>query len=39
VLIKSTATGSKTYWYVPGVGKVKETGGQTEELVSFDVDP
>ena len=39
VLIKSTATGSKTYWYVPGVGKVKETGGQTEELVSFDVEP
>lgn len=39
VLIKSTATGSKTYWYVPGVGKVKETGGQTEELVSFDVGP
>jgi hypothetical protein len=24
----------KTYWYVPGIGKVKETGGQTEELVS-----
>lgn len=39
VLMKSTATGSKTYWYVEGVGKVKETGGQTEELVSFDVDP
>jgi len=39
VLMKSTATGQKTYWYVEGVGKVKETGGQTEELVSFDVDP
>jgi hypothetical protein len=39
VLIKSTATGSKTYWYVEGIGKVKETGGQTEELVSYDVDP
>jgi hypothetical protein len=24
----------KTYWYVAGLGKVKETGGQTEELVS-----
>jgi len=22
----------KTYWYAPGLGKVKETGGQTEEL-------
>jgi hypothetical protein len=29
----------KTYWYVRGVGKVKETGGQTEELVSFEVAP
>jgi hypothetical protein len=29
----------KTYWYVPGVGKVKETGGQTEELVSFQLAP
>jgi hypothetical protein len=27
----------KTYWYVPGVGKVKETGSQTEELVSYEV--
>jgi len=25
----------QTYWYVRGVGKVKETGGQVEELVSF----
>jgi hypothetical protein len=29
----------KTYWYVRGVGKVKETGGQTEELVSYEVTP
>jgi hypothetical protein len=29
----------KTYWYVPGVGKVKETGGQTEELVKYEVAP
>jgi hypothetical protein len=29
----------KTYWYVRGVGKVKETGGQTEELVSFELVP
>jgi len=24
----------KTYWYAPGVGKVKEIGGQTEELTA-----
>ncbi|HMI88414.1 MAG TPA: hypothetical protein VK550_30235 [Polyangiaceae bacterium] len=29
----------KTYWYVPGIGKVKETGGQTEELVKFEEAP
>ncbi len=26
--------GAKTYWFARGIGKVKETGGQTEELVS-----
>jgi len=36
----SAATGSiKDYFYAPGVGKVQELGGQTEELVSFDVTP
>ena len=39
VLTKSGGSTQKTYWYVPGVGKVKETGGQTEELVSFTVIP
>jgi len=29
----------KNYWYVPGVGKVKETGGQTEELIKFEPGP
>jgi hypothetical protein len=29
----------KTYWYSPGVGKVKELGGQTEELTSYSVLP
>jgi len=29
----------KTYWYVPNVGKVKETGGQTEELASYELAP
>ena len=28
---------SKTYWYVRGVGKIREVGGQIEELSSFDV--
>lgn len=28
------ATSDKEYWYVRGLGKVKETGGQLEELVS-----
>ena len=29
----------KRYWYVPGVGKVKESGGQLEELVRFSLVP
>lgn len=37
VLQKAGGTSVKTYWYVPGIGKVKETGGQTEELVSYEV--
>jgi hypothetical protein len=28
---------SKTYWYVKGLGKVKEVGGQTEELVKAEL--
>lgn len=39
VLQKAGGTSIKTYWFVPGVGKVKETGGQTEELVSYEVSP
>jgi hypothetical protein len=39
VLRKTGDTSVKNYWYVPGVGKVKETGGQTEELVSFEIAP
>jgi hypothetical protein len=39
VLQKAGGSNLKTYWYVPGVGKVKETGGQTEELVSYKVAP
>ncbi len=33
----SETTTDKIYWYAPGVGKVKEIGGQTEELASVDV--
>jgi hypothetical protein len=29
----------KTYYYKRGVGKLKETGGQTEELVSYTLAP
>ncbi len=40
IVIRKTAEGStKTYWFVPGIGKVKETGGQTEELESYKVAP
>jgi hypothetical protein len=35
MLSKAGGASLKTYWYVPNVGKVKETGGQTEELVTF----
>ena len=36
---KVSATSSKLYWFVPGVGKVKETGGQVEALQSYAVAP
>jgi hypothetical protein len=39
VFTKSGGTQQKTYWYVRGIGKVKETGGQTEELQSYQVAP
>ncbi|MEZ4400220.1 MAG: hypothetical protein R3B06_09385 [Kofleriaceae bacterium] len=31
----TSGAADKMYWFVPGVGKVKETGDQTEELLSF----
>jgi hypothetical protein len=37
VLTKAGGTSLKTYYYVRGVGKVKEEGTQTEELESFEV--
>lgn len=36
VFQKSGGDSVKTYWYTPGVGKIKEAGSQTEELVSFE---
>jgi len=39
VFTKAGGTDLKMYWYVRGVGKVKETGGQTEELESYQVTP
>jgi hypothetical protein len=37
VLEKTGASALKRYWFVRGVGKVKETGTQTEELADYDV--
>jgi len=37
VYIKGGGSNLKTYWYTPGVGKIKETGSQTEELVSYTI--
>jgi len=31
------AGSDKTYWFVRGIGKVKEVGGSTEELASFEI--
>jgi len=39
VVQKAGGSDIKTYWYVRGIGKVKESGGQTEELVSYKVSP
>lgn len=37
IFLKLGGSRPKTYWYVRGVGKVKETGTQTEELVSYEL--
>lgn len=39
VLRKSGGSTTKTYWFVRGVGKVKESGGQLEELSSYELVP
>ena len=38
-LRKTGAASVKDYWYVRGVGKLKETGTQTEELVKYSLVP
>jgi hypothetical protein len=35
IVLRKVGGSEKRYWYVRGVGKVKETGGQVEELVSW----
>ena len=37
--VSATGGSAKEYWYVPGVGKVKESGGQLEELVTYSLVP
>lgn len=37
VVEKTSTSSTKRYWFARGVGKVKETGGQTEELVSVEL--
>jgi len=37
VVEKTGGTSTKRYWFVRGIGKVKETGTQVEELVSYQV--
>jgi hypothetical protein len=39
VFTKAGGSDVKTYWYVRGIGKIKETGGQTEELVEYKLTP
>jgi hypothetical protein len=34
---KVSSSSTKEYWFARGVGKVKETGGQTEELASYEI--
>jgi hypothetical protein len=36
---KAGGSSLKSYWYVRGIGKIKETGTQTEELASYQVAP
>jgi hypothetical protein len=37
--LRKTTSGSadKSFWFAPGIGKLKETGSQTEELLSYTI--
>jgi hypothetical protein len=35
---KAGGGSTKEYWYVRGVGKLKETGSQTEELTEYSLE-
>jgi hypothetical protein len=35
--VRKVSSSTKEYWFARGVGKVKEVGGQTEELVSVEL--
>jgi hypothetical protein len=37
--LRKKGNSTKDYWYVRGVGKLKETGTQTEELVDYSLQP
>lgn len=37
--LRKKGNSTKEYWYVRGVGKLKETGTQTEELVEYSLEP
>jgi hypothetical protein len=39
IIQKAGGSSLKTYWYVRGIGKVKESGGQIEELTDFTLAP
>jgi hypothetical protein len=39
VHLQKSGGSTKEYWYVRGVGKVRETGGQTEELIDYKLNP
>jgi hypothetical protein len=36
--VRKVGSSSKEYWYARGVGKLKETGTQTEELIEYQVE-
>ena len=39
VLRRKGGSKAKTFWFVKGVGKVKEDGDSLEELVAYEVQP